>query len=203
MAKKRTTPINKTGAKRTASRGRPFTYNPKFHPQAAKALCAKGEIVAELATAFDVAISTIWQWKRNYPEFIESCRLGLEAATDRVEQSMFERAVGYTHDSVKVFLPAGANKPVYAPYLKHVPDPRAGEFWLTNRAPDRWKRQAEHRAQRGRRQSDPPVRTATDGYRHPPAPSRAQDYRARRRRAERNPSAAARRSHSERNYFHR
>ena len=53
---------------------------------------------------------------------------------------MFERAVGYTHDSVKVFLPAGASKPVYAPYLKHVPpDPRAGEFWLTNRAPDRWK----------------------------------------------------------------
>jgi hypothetical protein len=53
---------------------------------------------------------------------------------------MFERAVGYTHDSIKIFLPAGASEPVYAPYLKHVPpDPRAGEFWLTNRAPDRWK----------------------------------------------------------------
>jgi hypothetical protein len=103
-------------------------------------LCAKGATIAELAAAFDVAISTIWLWKTSHPEFFESCNLGLEAATARVERSMFERAVGYTHDSVKIFLPAGANKPVYVPYLKHIPpDPRAGEFWLTNRAPDRWK----------------------------------------------------------------
>jgi hypothetical protein len=63
-----------------------------------------------------------------------------KAATDRVERCMFERAVGCTHENVKIFLPSGASKPVYAPYLKHVPpDPRAGEFWLTNRAPTRWK----------------------------------------------------------------
>jgi hypothetical protein len=53
---------------------------------------------------------------------------------------MFERAVGYTRESTKIFLPAGASKPVYAPFLEHVPpDPRADEFWLINRAPDRWK----------------------------------------------------------------
>lgn len=53
---------------------------------------------------------------------------------------MFERAVVYTHESVKIFLPAGASKPVYSPYLEHVPlDQRAAEFWLTNRALDRWK----------------------------------------------------------------
>ena len=140
MAKKRPTLENSKRDRRADNPGRPPRYNPDIHPKAAKALCAKGATIAELAAAFDVAISTIWLWKTSHPEFFESCHLGLEAATDRVERSMFERAVGYTHESVKVFLPAGASKPVYAPYLKHVPpDPRACEFWLTNRRPDRWK----------------------------------------------------------------
>jgi hypothetical protein len=120
--------------------GRPPTYNPKIHPKFAKALCARGATVAELAAAFEVVPSTIWQWKINHPEFFESCRLGAEAANERVEHSMFERAVGYTHEATKIFMPAGATAPVYAPYLEHVPpDPRAAEFWLTNRAADRWK----------------------------------------------------------------
>lgn len=140
MAKKRPTLENLKRDRRADNPGRPPRYNPDIHPKAAKALCAKGATIAELAAAFDVAISTIWLWKVSHPEFFESCRLGLEAANDRVERSMFERAVGYTHESTKIFMPAGASKPVYAPYLKHVPpDPRAGEFWLTNRAPDRWK----------------------------------------------------------------
>lgn len=140
MAKKQATPKTSSAKREPNKGGRPLTYNAAFHPQAAKALCAKGATIAEIAAAFDVAISTIWQWKISHPEFFESCRLGLEAATARVEHSMFERAVGYTHEAMKIFMPAGAEKPVYAPYLEHVPpDPRAGEFWLTNRAPDRWK----------------------------------------------------------------
>ncbi|OPH82894.1 hypothetical protein [Nitrobacter vulgaris] len=140
MAKKRPALENSKRDRRADNPGRPPRYNPDIHPKAAKVLCAKGATIAELAAAFNVAISTIWLWKTSHSEFFESCRLGLESATDRVERSMFERAVGYTHESTKIFLPAGASKPVYAPYLEHVPpDPRAGEFWLTNRAPDRWK----------------------------------------------------------------
>jgi len=140
MAKKNATLKNSTRDRRADNPGRPARYNPKFHPQAAKALCARGATIAEIAKAFGVCIATIWNWKVTYPEFTESCRLGLEAATERVERSMFERAVGYTFDSVKIVMPAGATKPVYAPYLEHVPpDPRAAEFWLTNRAADRWK----------------------------------------------------------------
>ena len=163
MGKKRPTLENSKRDRRADNPGRPPRYNPDIHPKAAKALCAKGATIAELAAAFDVAISTIWLWKTSHPEFFESCRLGLEAATDRVERSMFERAVGYTHDSVKIFLPAGASKPVYAPYLKHVPpDPRAGEFWLTNRAPDRWKNKQKIEHNEAERQSAPNVRRAND-----------------------------------------
>jgi hypothetical protein len=66
--------------------------------------CALGATIADLADAFDVAPSTIWEWKLNHPAFFESCRVGLESANDRVEHSMYKRAVGYTHEAAKVFM---------------------------------------------------------------------------------------------------
>ena len=54
----------------------------------------------------------------------------------RVERSLYQRAVGYHYDSVKIFMPAGAKKPIYAPYVEHVPpDTIAAIFWLKNRDP--------------------------------------------------------------------
>jgi hypothetical protein len=50
------------------------------------------------------------------------------------------RANGYSYDAVKIFMPAGAKKPVYAPYVEHVPpDVTAGIFWLKNRDPAHWR----------------------------------------------------------------
>jgi hypothetical protein len=50
------------------------------------------------------------------------------------------RAVGYSFDSVKIFMPAGAKKPIYAPYVEHMPpDPTSMIFWLKNRDPARWR----------------------------------------------------------------
>jgi hypothetical protein len=41
---------------------------------------------------------------------------------------------------VKIFMPAGREKPVYAPYVEHVPpDVAAGIFWLKNRDPQHWR----------------------------------------------------------------
>jgi hypothetical protein len=46
----------------------------------------------------------------------------------------------YSYDSVKIFMPAGAKKPVYAPYVEHLPpDVTAAIFWLKNRDPARWR----------------------------------------------------------------
>jgi hypothetical protein len=51
-----------------------------------------------------------------------------------------ERANGYSYDAVKIFMPAGAKKPVYAPYREHVPpDTTAAIFWLKNRDPAHWR----------------------------------------------------------------
>jgi hypothetical protein len=138
MAKKRAPLKNSKPDRRADNPGRPSRYNPEFHPKAAKALCSKGATTAEIADAFGVCIATIWNLKGTYPEFTESCRLGAAEADDRVERSFYERAVGYTFDSVKVMQSNGA--PLIVPHREHVPpDTRACEFWLTNRRPDRWK----------------------------------------------------------------
>jgi hypothetical protein len=54
-------------------------------------------------------------------------------ADSRVERSLYERANGYTYDAVKIFMPAGAKKPVYAPYVEHVPPDTTGRPWSTAR----------------------------------------------------------------------
>jgi hypothetical protein len=63
-------------------------------------------------------------------------------ADSRVERSLYQRAVGYSYESVKIFMPAGRSKPVYAPYIEHVPpDVTACIYWSKNRMPDRWRDQ--------------------------------------------------------------
>jgi hypothetical protein len=48
--------------------------------------------------------------------------------------------VGYSYESCKIYMPAGARKPVILPYVEHVPpDVTAGIFWSKNRRPDRWR----------------------------------------------------------------
>jgi hypothetical protein len=46
---------------------------------------------------------------------------------------------------VKIFMPAGAKQPVYAPYREHVPpDTAAASLWLRNRRKDEWRDKQSH-----------------------------------------------------------
>ena len=77
----------------------------------------------------------------------DALRVGKEEADGRVKRSLYQRAVGYDYDAVKIFMPAGAKKPIYAPYVEHVPpDPTSMIFWLKNPDPERWRDawQVEH-----------------------------------------------------------
>jgi len=124
-------------AKGNAGGGRPTLYKPKY-AEIAERMCAKGATRADLADRFGVAIATVISWQFEHEEFSSACKRGQEAADDRVEASYYERAVGYTYDSEKLFMHEG--KTIREPVKVHVPpDPRAAEFWLRNRRPDRWK----------------------------------------------------------------
>jgi hypothetical protein len=61
-----------------------------------------------------------------------------------VAESLYRRAIGYEHSAVKIFMPAGATEPVYAPYTEHYPPDTAASFiWLKNRRKQDWRDKSE------------------------------------------------------------
>lgn len=117
--------------------GRPTKYKPDYAGQAAK-LCRLGATDADLADFFCVAISSIALWKTRHRDFSDALNLGKDEADKRVEQSLYHRAVGYTHDSVKIFNVNGV--PLEVPFKEHIPpDTTACIFWLKNRKPAEWR----------------------------------------------------------------
>ncbi|WP_174531852.1 helix-turn-helix domain-containing protein [Sphingopyxis terrae] len=124
--------------------GRPSDYDPKFADQARK-LCELGATDIELADFFEVNVSTIYRWRNQHSEFCEAAKVGKAACDDRVERSLYQRAVGYTFESEKVFQFQG--QIVRADTREHVPpDASAALNWLKNRRSDDWrdKREVEH-----------------------------------------------------------
>ncbi len=122
-----------------AEKGRPTGFREQFVEQA-QALCKLGATDMELAEFFKVDVRTIYRWKHAHEDFCQAVTCGKEACDDRVERSLYNRAVGYDHAAVKIFMPSGAEQPVYAPYTEHVPpDPGAALNWLKNRRGDVWR----------------------------------------------------------------
>ena len=121
--------------------GRPTDYKPEYAEQAAK-LCELGATDQELAEFFKVETRTIYRWKHSHEEFCQAVMCGKEAADERVIRALYNRAVGYTFESEKVFQHQG--EIIRAPTLEHVaPDPSAAMNWLKNRQPDKWRDKQE------------------------------------------------------------
>lgn len=121
------------------SGGRPSSYKPEYAKQAER-LCLLGATDQEMADFFEVHVATIHRWKHDYPEFCDALKSGKESADERVERSLYQRAIGYEQDEVKIFMPGGASEPVYAPYrAKVAPDVTAAIFWLKNRRAAQWR----------------------------------------------------------------
>lgn len=117
--------------------GRPSDYKPEFC-QTGNALAQQGATDREIAEALDVSERTLYRWKHEHPEFRQALQLGKDAADERVELSLYRRAVGYSFDAIKIMQYEGS--PVVEPYVEHVPpDVNAIKLWLTNRKPEHWR----------------------------------------------------------------
>lgn len=119
--------------------GRPTAFRPEYVQQAA-VLCLNGATDAELAYEFDVSVNTIGNWKAKYPKFLGAIRANKGIADDRVERSLYSRAVGHSYDAVKVFGPTKDRDAEIVPYVEHAPpDVTAQIFWLKNRRGSEWR----------------------------------------------------------------
>lgn len=122
--------------------GRPSKFKPEFVEQTAK-LCKLGATDRELADFFKVSEATLNNWKGEHPGFLESLKRGKEESDARVEQSLYRRALGYSHDAVKILMTKDGA--VYREeYVEHYPpDTVACIFWLKNRDPENWRDKIE------------------------------------------------------------
>lgn len=122
--------------------GRPSGYDPAFAAKAQK-LAELGATDLEVADFFEVNVATVYRWKATIPEFCEALKSGKVSADDRVERSLYHRAIGYSYDAVKILQDKGT--PVIVPYREHVPpDTTAGIFWLKNRRKEEWRDKQVH-----------------------------------------------------------
>ena len=122
--------------------GRPSKYKPEYAEQAKK-LCDLGATDEDLADFFEVGIRTIANWKAEHSEFLQALKSGKDSADDRVERSLYQRAVGYSYDAIHFSSFQGAVTETL--YRAHVPpDVTAQIFWLKNRRRDEWRDKQEH-----------------------------------------------------------
>ena len=122
-------------------KGRPSDYKPEFAVQALK-LCRLGATDMELAEFFGCSVPTLHRWRAEHEDFRKSIKLGKSEPDDRVERSLYQRAVGYSHPDVHVSNFQGAV--TLTPIVKHYPPDVAAAFiWLKNRRPELWRDKQE------------------------------------------------------------
>lgn len=124
--------------------GQPTSYKEDYEEQAFK-LCLLGSTDKDLANFFNVCEATINNWKKDYPQFLESIKKGKDEADSKVAASLYNRALGYSHPEDKIFNANGSE--MIVPTTKHYPpDTAAAIFWLKNRQKESWrdKQETEH-----------------------------------------------------------
>jgi hypothetical protein len=117
----------------------PRSLYKKEHDRVAASMARLGATEIEIADALGVSLSAVRNWLGTYSTFEQAVRLGKEAADARVERSLYAKAIGYEHDTVKIFL-AKNGDPVTVPYREHLPpDTVACITWLKLRKPNEWR----------------------------------------------------------------
>lgn len=126
-------------------RGRPTLYKEEYNEQAYR-LCLLGATDEELAEFFHVTEQTINNWKNDYPKFFESLKRGKASADANVAESLYKRAIGYSHPDVHISNFQG--EITITDVTKHYPpDTGAAFIWLKNRQPNKWKDKVEVEAE--------------------------------------------------------
>lgn len=117
---------------------RPTKYKPEYAEQARR-LCKNNAFTdAELAAFFGVTLSTLHLWKLKNPEFSDALKIGKAPANQRVQKSLYDRAMGYSQTEMDIRVIDG--KIVKTEIVKHYPpDPTCLIFYLKNRMPDEWR----------------------------------------------------------------
>jgi hypothetical protein len=122
--------------------GRPTVYKPEILDEV-KEMAVSGATDVEIADYLEVSVQTLYNWRAKYPEFLEALKSGKEEADERVVSSLYKRATGFEHESVKIFCNKDGEV-TQVPFREYIPpDTTAAIFWLKNRRKDEWRDKSE------------------------------------------------------------
>jgi len=125
--------------------GRPSKYKTENNKIAYK-LTLLGFTDNELAKFFEVEEKTINNWKKTYPEFLQSLKKGKEIADVKVVKGLYKRATGFEHEDLYITQYQG--NIVKEKIIKYFPpETLAAIFWLKNRQPEKWRDKQEIQGQ--------------------------------------------------------
>jgi hypothetical protein len=122
--------------------GRKTAYSPRMAVVARKC-CERGMTDIEVADMLGIGLATLYRWKAEHPAFSRGFKLGKAEADDRVERSLYSRAIGYDYVAEKPVMTRDGQKTMR--YRAHIPPDTAAAVWyLKNRRPDRWRDSFRH-----------------------------------------------------------
>lgn len=123
--------------------GRKTLYRAEFHPEEAKRLLETGMTEKELAQALGISENTLNEWKGRYVQFQEAITEGKKKPNRLVEAALIRRALGMKVRHIEYRPPSKEGDPAVPIRIIErdiPPNQRSMEFWLSNRAKNRWKR---------------------------------------------------------------
>lgn len=131
-----TTQTEKRLAKGKALGGAPSKFD-SIDKDQFKTLVLQGMTDLQICDFFKIDDSTLYRWKAKHIKFCESLKDWKAEADSVVEKSLYHRAKGYSHKSVKMFMHEG--EVIKEEYVEHYPpDPTSMIFWLKNRKASNW-----------------------------------------------------------------
>jgi hypothetical protein len=127
-------------------------FNKNILPQVEK-LAGFGLTNDEIADFLGIVRATLYNWLNEtseyyWPEFQSALMRGKIKSDSRVIESLFKRAIGYSHPEEKIFIYYGKIK--RAMTMRHYPpDTLAGIYWLNNRRSQDWRNKVPEKSNEG------------------------------------------------------
>lgn len=118
-----------------------------------EAMARDGLSDEQIAKRCGVTATTLYEWKKRFPEISEALRRGKEIVDIEVENALYKKCIGYNVPVTKHFKLkeiqydestgkkiSEVEELVEVEETMHIPaDTTAQKFWLANRRPDKWR----------------------------------------------------------------
>ncbi len=103
----------------------------------------------QIAHNMGISVATLYNWKNEHLEILESLKRGKEVVDRMVENALLKRALGYEYEEISEKYEMGILTERKVTKKQVVPDTTAQIFWLKNRKPSDWRDKPEGETEQG------------------------------------------------------